>query len=92
MCSYYLSDGQIADVLEKIAASEEINLEEFDFFNFLLVDYTVKTKGCRFQVVETITFKVISKDPDSKDNLTITIRIGEKDRTVETLQFMAFLL
>lgn len=93
MCSYYLSDGQIIDLLEKTAACEEFGLdkstvEEFDFENFIQVDYTYKTIGCRFHVVENTTFKVPSKDHNSNKHLLITVRIGQKDETIEILQFL----
>lgn len=97
MHSYYLSDGQIVDLLEKTSACEEFGLdkstvEEFDFLNFQVVDYTSKTKGCRFQVVENITFKVPAKDSNSSDHILIAVRIGEKEGTIEILQFITNLL
>lgn len=97
MHSYYLADGQIVDLLEKTSMGEEFGLdkstvEEFDFLNFQVVDYTIKTKGCRFQVVENITFKVLAKDSNSNDHILITVRIGEKERSIEILQFIANLL
>lgn len=97
MHSCYLADGQIVDLLEKAAFCEKFGLdkstaEEFDFLNFQVVDYTFKTKGCRFQVVENITFKVPSKDSNSNDHILITVRIGEKEGKIEILQFIANLL
>lgn len=97
MHSYYLSDGQIVDLLEKTSACEEFGLdkstvEEFDFLNFQVVDYTFKTKGCRFQVVENITFKVPAKDSNSSVHILIAVRIGEKEGTIEILQFITNLL
>ena len=94
MHSCYLSDGQIIDLLKKTSACEEFELdkstvEEFDFLNFQVFDYSFKTKGSRFQVVENITFKVPSKDKESNDSILISVRIGDKDGKIEILQFIA---
>ncbi len=75
MGNEYLSKGSIIDIVNGVASSFNIDLNEFDIPNFQQISTVEHTIGCQFMMVADIEIKIPSKSADCKDYLLGTIRI-----------------
>lgn len=76
----YLSKGSIIDIINGVADSFDIDLNEFDIPNFQQVYTLEHTIGCQFMWVADIVIKIPSKSADCKDYLLGKIRIMYNNR------------